>query len=76
MKPARPLDGRNKCSHLGKLSCPASPFMFRRLEYEQNRDMNSRIQELEASLGSLDKDLKHGHHREAAAKLAAENATE
>ncbi|KAG4949618.1 hypothetical protein JHK86_042857 [Glycine max] len=47
-----------------------------RLEYEQNRDMNSRIQELEASLGSLDKDLKHGHHREAAAKLAAENATE
>ncbi|KAG4981974.1 hypothetical protein JHK87_026723 [Glycine soja] len=46
------------------------------LEYEQNRDMNSRIQELEASLGALEKDLKRVHDREAAAKLAAENATE
>jgi len=38
--------------------------------------MNSRIQELEASLGALEKDLKRVHDREAAAKLAAENATE
>ncbi|KAG4959347.1 hypothetical protein JHK87_035980 [Glycine soja] len=46
------------------------------LEYEQNRDMTSRIQELEASLGTLEKDLKRVQDREAAAKLAAENATE
>ncbi|KAG4996028.1 hypothetical protein JHK82_026842 [Glycine max] len=46
------------------------------LEYEQNRDMNSRIQDLESSLGALEKDLKRVHDREAAAKLAAENATE
>ncbi|KAG5130068.1 hypothetical protein JHK84_036465 [Glycine max] len=49
---------------------------IRELEYEQNRDMTSRIQELEASLGTLEKDLKRVQDREAAAKLAAENATE
>ena len=38
--------------------------------------MNSRIQDLESSLGALEKDLKRVHDREAAAKLAAENATE
>ena len=38
--------------------------------------MTSRIQELEASLGTLEKDLKRVQDREAAAKLAAENATE
>jgi len=46
------------------------------LEYEQNRDMSSRILELEASLSALEKDLKRVQDREAAAKLAAEKATE
>ncbi|XP_027365094.1 structural maintenance of chromosomes protein 1 isoform X2 [Abrus precatorius] len=46
------------------------------LEYEQNRDMSSRIQELESSLSALEKDLKQVQNKEAEAKLAAENATE
>lgn len=46
------------------------------MEYEQNRDMSSRILELEASLSALEKDLKRVQDREAAAKLAAEKATE
>ncbi|XP_022640245.1 structural maintenance of chromosomes protein 1-like isoform X2 [Vigna radiata var. radiata] len=46
------------------------------LEYEQNRDMSSRILELEASLSALEKDLKRVQDREAAAKVAAEKSTE
>ncbi|QCE06382.1 structural maintenance of chromosome 1 [Vigna unguiculata] len=46
------------------------------LEYEQNRDMSSRILELEASISALEKDLKRVQDREAAAKLAAEKSTE
>ncbi|KAK7345769.1 hypothetical protein VNO77_16380 [Canavalia gladiata] len=46
------------------------------LEYEQNRDMSSRIQELESSLSALENDLKQVQNREAEAKLAAENAAE
>jgi len=38
--------------------------------------MSSRILELEASLSALEKDLKRVQDREAAAKLAAEKATE
>ncbi|WVY97489.1 hypothetical protein V8G54_029640 [Vigna mungo] len=47
-----------------------------KLEYEQNRDMSSRILELEASLSALEKDLKRVQDREAAAKVAAEKSTE
>jgi len=50
--------------------------LFYRLEYEQNRDMSSRILELEASISALEKDLKRVQDREAAAKLAAEKSTE
>ncbi|KAJ1397833.1 Structural maintenance of chromosomes protein [Sesbania bispinosa] len=46
------------------------------LEYEQNRDMSSRIQELESSLSSLENDLKRVQNKEAEAKVAAEKATE
>lgn len=50
--------------------------LFCRLEYEQNRDMSSRIQELESSVSALENDLKRVQNKEAEAKLAAENATE
>ncbi|OIW19958.1 hypothetical protein TanjilG_30906 [Lupinus angustifolius] len=46
------------------------------LEYEQNRDTSSRIQELESSISDLEKDLKQVQNKEAEAKLAAEKATE
>ncbi|KAK7277559.1 hypothetical protein RJT34_22574 [Clitoria ternatea] len=46
------------------------------LEYEQNRDTSSRIQELESSLSALEDALKRVQNKEAEAKLAAENATE
>ncbi|XP_061375307.1 structural maintenance of chromosomes protein 1 [Gastrolobium bilobum] len=46
------------------------------LEYEQNRDVSSRIQELESSLSSLENDLKRVQNKEAEAKKAAEKATE
>ncbi|KOM35230.1 hypothetical protein LR48_Vigan02g138000 [Vigna angularis] len=49
---------------------------FSKLEYEQNRDMSSRILELEASLSALEKDLKRVQDREAAAKVAAEKSAE
>jgi len=45
------------------------------LKYEQNRDISSKIQELKASIGALEKYLKHVQDREAVAKLVAENAT-
>ena len=50
--------------------------LFCRLEYEQNRDMSSRIQELESSVSALEIDLKGVHTKEAEAKLAAEKVTE
>lgn len=46
------------------------------MEYEQNRDMGSRIQELESALSAFENDLKRVQNKEAEAKLAAENATE
>ncbi|KAJ7977239.1 Structural maintenance of chromosomes protein [Quillaja saponaria] len=45
------------------------------LEYEHNRDMESRIRGLESSLNALENDLKQVQKREAEAKLAAEKAT-
>lgn len=47
---------------------------FPRLEYEQNRDFESRIRELESSLGALENDLDHVQRRESEAKLSAEKA--
>ncbi|XP_022640516.1 structural maintenance of chromosomes protein 1-like [Vigna radiata var. radiata] len=58
-----------------KLSSQLSKSKYQ-LEYEQNRDMSSRILELEASLSALEKDLKRVQDREAAAKVAAEKSTE
>ncbi|KAE9612203.1 putative structural maintenance of chromosomes protein [Lupinus albus] len=46
------------------------------LEYEQNRDTSSRIQELESFIRDLENDLKQVQNKEAEAKLAAEKATE
>ncbi|KAF7804635.1 structural maintenance of chromosomes protein 1 [Senna tora] len=46
------------------------------LEYEQNRDMTSRIRELESSLSALEQDLKQVQNKEAELKSAAEKATE
>ena len=50
--------------------------LFCRLEYEQNREMSSRIQELESSVSALENDLKRVQNKEAEAKLAAEEVTE
>jgi structural maintenance of chromosome 1 len=46
------------------------------LKYEQNRDMSSRIQELESSVTVLEDDLKRVQNKEGEAKLAAEKAAE
>ena len=56
---------------LGCLSAFYSPY---RLEYEQNRDMESRIKDLESSLHALEKDLEQIEKREAEAKSSAEKA--
>ncbi|KAJ9696934.1 hypothetical protein PVL29_008929 [Vitis rotundifolia] len=45
------------------------------LEYEQRRDMDSRITKLESSISSLENDLKQVQKKEAEAKLAMEKAT-
>lgn len=47
---------------------------FSRLEYEQNRDMETRINELESSISALQNDLELIEKREADAKSAAEKA--
>lgn len=52
---------------------PFFSFSFR-LEYEQNRDMDSPIKELETSLSALGNNLKQLQKRETEAKLAAEKA--
>lgn len=46
-----------------------------RLEYEQNRDMESRIKELQHSISNLQKDLERVQKKEAEAKSAAEKAS-
>ncbi|XP_020237858.1 structural maintenance of chromosomes protein 1 [Cajanus cajan] len=58
-----------------KLSSQLSKLKYQ-LEYEQNRDMSTRIQELESSLRALENDLKRVQDREAEAKSEAEKATE
>ncbi|KAG2719149.1 hypothetical protein I3760_03G256200 [Carya illinoinensis] len=45
------------------------------LEYEQNRDMESRIKELEASISALKNDLEHVKDKEDRAKSSAEEVT-
>ncbi|KAK9281356.1 hypothetical protein L1049_004256 [Liquidambar formosana] len=45
------------------------------LEYEQKRDMGSRITKLESSLSALENDLKQIQKKEAEAKLALEETT-
>ncbi|KAG5246347.1 structural maintenance of chromosomes protein [Salix suchowensis] len=46
------------------------------LEYEQKRDMESRIRKLESSLTALENDLKHVQKKEAHLKLASDKATD
>ncbi|XVE72930.1 hypothetical protein DITRI_Ditri11bG0077200 [Diplodiscus trichospermus] len=46
------------------------------LEYEQRRDVESRIKKLESSLSSLENDLTLVHKKEAEVKLATEKASE
>lgn len=46
-----------------------------RLEYEQNRDMESRIKELEASISALKNDLEQVKDKEDRAKSSAEEVT-
>lgn len=48
-------------------------FIFR-LEYEQKRDMDSRIKKLESSIGALENELKQIQNKEAEVKLATEKA--
>ncbi|KAF2286808.1 hypothetical protein GH714_030469 [Hevea brasiliensis] len=45
------------------------------LEYEQKRDMDSRIKKLETSIGTLENELKQVQKKEAEVKLATEKAT-
>ncbi|TKY52741.1 Structural maintenance of chromosomes protein 1 [Spatholobus suberectus] len=68
-------DAQNVAEERLKLSSQLSKLKYQ-LEYEQNRDMSSRIQELKSSLSALEKDLKRVQEREAEAKLEAENAIE
>ncbi|RDX71868.1 Structural maintenance of chromosomes protein 1 [Mucuna pruriens] len=68
-------DAQNVAEERLKLSSQLSKLKYQ-LEYEQNRDMSSRIQELKSSLSALEKDLKRVQDREAEAKLEAENGTE
>lgn len=46
------------------------------LEYEQKRDMESRIRKLESSLAALENDLKQVQKKEAQIKLASDKATD
>ncbi|MCH82042.1 structural maintenance of chromosomes protein 1-like, partial [Trifolium medium] len=68
-------DAQNVAEERLNLSSQLSKLKYQ-LEYEQNRDMNSRIQELESSVSALENDLKHVQNKESEAKLAAEKATE
>lgn len=52
-------------------------FLFAfRLEYEQNRDMDTRIEELQSSISNLLKDLERVQKKEAEANSAAEKASD
>ncbi|XP_057449272.1 structural maintenance of chromosomes protein 1-like [Lotus japonicus] len=68
-------DAQNVADERLNLNSQLSKLKYQ-LEYEQNRDMSSQIQELESSLSALENDLKLVQNKEAEAKLAAENATE
>lgn len=52
-----------------------SLFAFR-LEYEQNRDMATRIEELQSSISNLQKDLERVQKKEFEANSAAEKASD
>ncbi|KAL5068070.1 hypothetical protein RYX36_018957 [Vicia faba] len=68
-------DAQNVAEERLKLSSQLSKLKYQ-LEYDQNRDMSSRIQELESSVSALETDLKRVQNKEAEAKLAAEKVTE
>ncbi|MED6147274.1 hypothetical protein PIB30_042586 [Stylosanthes scabra] len=57
-----------------KLSRKLSKLKYQ-LEYEQNRDMSSRVQELESSLSALENKSAQEQNKEAKEKSATENAT-
>lgn len=50
-------------------------FLISRLEYEQKRDVESRISRLESSLVTLENDLKEIQNKEADVKSSTEKAT-
>ncbi|KAM6592206.1 hypothetical protein CsatA_014811 [Cannabis sativa] len=64
-------DAQNNAEERLSLSSQLSKLKYQ-LEYEQNRDMESRINELESSLSALENDLERIQERETAAKLSAE----
>ncbi|KAL5561912.1 hypothetical protein UlMin_031659, partial [Ulmus minor] len=66
-------DAQNNAEERLSLSSQLSKLKYQ-LEYEQNRDMDSRIKELESSLCALENDLKQVQKRESEAKLSAEKA--
>ncbi|XP_058733705.1 structural maintenance of chromosomes protein 1-like [Vicia villosa] len=68
-------DAQNVAEERLKLSNQLSKLKYQ-LEYEQNRDMSSRIEELRSSISDLENDLNRVQNKEAKAKLAAEKATE
>lgn len=57
---------------------PSTPWLSLcdRLEYEQKRDMNSRIVKLESTLGNFRKQLEEIEGKQVAQKSAMEKATE
>ncbi|WJX18420.1 Structural maintenance of chromosomes protein 1, variant 2 [Trifolium repens] len=68
-------DAQNVAEERLNLSSQLAKLKYQ-LEYEQNRDMSSRIQELESSVTALEDDLKRVQSKEGEAKLAAEKAAE
>ncbi|CAK8571767.1 unnamed protein product [Lathyrus sativus] len=68
-------DAQNVAEERLKLSSQLSKLKYQ-LEYEQNRDMSSRIEELKSSISDLENDLNRVQNKEAEAKLASEKATE
>ncbi|PON62633.1 Structural maintenance of chromosomes protein [Parasponia andersonii] len=66
-------DAQNNAEERLSLSSQLSKLKYQ-LEYEQNRDMESRIKELESSLSALENDLEQIQERETEAKLSAEKA--
>lgn len=62
-------------SYLIPTALPSPSLLNSRLEYEQKRDVESRIRKLESSLSTLENDLKQVKKKEGDVKSATETAT-